>query len=69
MQRVSAPGMQPVTWTNPGSEPHALRQIREATSALLEEGRTDEALDYTFAALGAVLRKVTDLELDRKSVV
>lgn len=63
VQRVSAPGMQPVTWTNPGSEPHALRQIREATSALLEEGRTDEALDYTFAALGAVLRKVTDLEL------
>lgn len=61
--RMSATSTQPITWMNPGPEPQPLRQIRETTSAMLAEGHTDEALDYTFAALAAVLRKVTDLEL------
>jgi transposase len=44
------------------SEPTALLQIRDATTALLSEGRTEEALDYSLAALAAVLRKNTELE-------
>ncbi len=40
----------------------ALAQIRESTQALFAEGRPDEALDYSLAALAAVLRRNTELE-------
>jgi len=40
----------------------ALRQIREATDALVAEGRPAEAVEYSLSALAAVLDKVTELE-------
>jgi transposase len=54
---------QPVGSTASAAEPTALLQIRGETTALLAEGRTEEALDYSLAALAAVLRKNTELEL------
>ncbi|MGQ0813142.1 MAG: IS66 family transposase [Gemmatimonadota bacterium] len=44
-------------------EPFALSQIREATQALLAAGKTEEAFEYFMAALAAVVRKNSDLEL------
>jgi transposase len=41
----------------------ALTQVRETAQALAAEGRTEEAFDYFAAALAAVLRKNTELEL------
>jgi transposase len=46
-----------------GTEPGPVEQIREAAQALLAEGRTEEAFEYFLAALAAVLRKNTELEL------
>jgi transposase len=46
-----------------GTEPAPVMQIREAAQALLSEGRTEEAFEYFLAALAAVLRKNTELEL------
>ena len=46
-----------------GTEPAPVEQIREAAQALLAEGRTEEAFEYFLAALAAVLRKNTELEL------
>jgi transposase len=40
-----------------------LAQVRNAAQALADEGRTAEAFDYFAAALAAVLRKNTELEL------
>ena len=47
--------------SRPGVEP--LLQIREATQQLLAEGRSADAVDYSLAALAAVLRRVSELEL------
>ncbi len=44
------------------AESRALAQIREATQTLVAEGRSGEALDYSLAALDAVLRRNTELE-------
>lgn len=41
----------------------ALAQIRQSALALLEQGRSDEALALVFASLEAVLRRSSDLEL------
>jgi transposase len=41
----------------------ALRQIRKSASALLTEGKVDEAFEFVVSALDAVLRKTRDLEL------
>lgn len=46
-----------------GAEPAALAQIRSGAQALLANGKTDEAVDYSLAALAAVLQKNTELEL------
>ena len=46
-----------------GTEPGPVAQIREAAQALLSEGRTEDAFEYFLAALAAVLRKNTELEL------
>ena len=46
-----------------GTEPAPVAQIRHAAEALYAEGRTDEAFEYFLAALTAVLRKNTELEL------
>lgn len=47
----------------PGREPSALQQIRESAGQLLTDGKVDEACDYLFAALAAVLQKNGELEL------
>ncbi len=52
----------PLEQTAARAEPAALAQIRESTQALFAEGRPDEALDYSLAALAAVLRRNTELE-------
>ena len=44
-------------------EPLALLQIRAAAQALLADGKTEEAVDYSLAALSGVLKKMTELEL------
>ena len=46
-----------------GGEPAALVQIRSGAQALLANGKTEEAVDYSLAALAAVLQKNTELEL------
>ncbi|MCI0432334.1 MAG: transposase, partial [Gemmatimonadetes bacterium] len=46
-----------------GTEPAPIEQIRTAAQALLSEGRTEDAFEYFLAALAAVLRKNTELEL------
>lgn len=46
-----------------GAEPAALVQIRSGAQALLANGKTEEAVDYSLAALAAVLQKNTELEL------
>jgi transposase len=47
----------------PGAAAPAFNQVREIADAMVAEGRTDEAFDYLFSALAAVLRKTRDLEL------
>lgn len=44
-------------------EPRALAQIRAGAQALLADGKLEEAIDYSLAALAAVLQKNTELEL------
>lgn len=46
-----------------GAGVHALEQIRTEVGVLHAQGRTEEAFDYFAAALAAVLRKNTELEL------
>jgi hypothetical protein len=43
-------------------EPHAIAQIRAAVQELLAAGKTEEAMDYSLAALAGVLRKLTEYE-------
>ena len=43
-------------------EPLAVAQIREGVQALVAEGRPNEAVDYSLAALAAVLRRNHELE-------
>ena len=52
------------TAARPGTEePQALLQIRAGVQALLADGKTEEAVDYSLAALSGVLKKMTELEL------
>lgn len=53
------PSRQPRT----AGEPLAVRQVRESAQALLAEGKVEEAFEFCVAALDAVLRKTTELEL------
>jgi transposase len=44
-------------------EPLAFTQVRAGVQALLADGKMEEAVDYSLAALGGVLKKMTELEL------
>jgi len=48
---------------HPGAAAPAFVQVREATAAMVAEGRTEEAFDYLLTALAAVLEKSREQEL------
>jgi transposase len=54
---------QPRPQRSTAGEPYAVRQVRESAQALLAEGKVEEAFEFCVAALDAVLRKTTELEL------
>jgi transposase len=53
----------PVAAPAQNREPPALAQIRAGAQALLADGKMEEAIDYSLAALAAVLQKNTELQL------
>lgn len=62
MSATGAP-KEPRPQPSTAGEPNVVRQVRESAQALLAEGKVEEAFEFCVAALDAVLRKTSQLEL------